>query len=158
MVAVGVVVGAVVTSSGSTSDVGPVSAAQPFTLGPVVQGAAAASLAAVPGRTTLVAFFAAWCEPCKEELPLVEAAAGRPGAPAVVGVDVMDQRPDAADLVRQAGVTFPAGFDHDGSASAKWGVVGLPVTVLVGADGRIIAYHRGQLSQHGLDTLLKKAA
>ena len=154
-----VIVVAVVTTQGSgRADAGPISVVQPFSLSPVVEGAAPASLASVPGRTTLVTFFAAWCDPCRAELPLVEASSRLAGAPAVVGVDVMDQRPDAVDLLRHAGVTFPAGFDHDAAVSQRWGVVGLPVTVLVGPDGKVIAYHRGQLRQAQLDALLRRAA
>ena len=149
---------AVVTTQGGRADAGPISVGQPFSLASVVDGGAPATLTAVPGRPTLVAFFAAWCDPCRAELPLVEAASHRAGAPAVIGVDVLDQRPDATALLRHAGVTFPSGFDHDGTVSQRWGVVGLPVTVLVGRDGRIVAYHRGQLRQPQLDALLRRVS
>lgn len=143
-------------SSGAES--GPVGRVQPFSLAPVAASTSAVSLGAVPGRATVVTFFAAWCDPCRAELPLVETASRAPGAPAVVGIDVLDQRPDAVSLLRQAGVTFPAAFDHDGSVSARWGVVGLPVTVFAAADGRIIAYHRGELRSTQLTQLIGRLA
>ena len=79
-----------------------------------------------------------------------------PGAPVVVGVDELDQRPDGPDLVRRTGVTFPAGFDHDGGVGRRWAVDGLPVTVFIAPDGRVIAYHRGELKQGQLDALVRR--
>ncbi|MHB8467046.1 MAG: TlpA family protein disulfide reductase [Acidimicrobiales bacterium] len=144
----------ILTTRGSAAEVGPVSRAQPFSIAPVTSGAPSASLAAVPGRATVVTFFAAWCDPCRAELPLVEAASHAPGGPAIVGIDVLDQRPDAQQLIEQTRVTFPTGYDHDGTVSRRWGVVGLPVTVFVAPDGRIVAYHRGELRQRQLSELL----
>jgi thiol-disulfide isomerase/thioredoxin len=160
LVPVAVVVGAVIsTELSGSADASPISAARPFTLPPVNDGAPGAALTAVPGRPTLVAFFAAWCDPCRAELPLIQAASARDsGRIAFVGVDDMDNQGDAAILLSNAGVTFPTGFDNDGAVSAKWRVSGLPVNVLVAADGRVLDYHRGQLDQAQLDQMLQKAA
>jgi thiol-disulfide isomerase/thioredoxin len=153
----GVVTAGVLTTHGSASaNVGPISEAQAFALPNVTPGAPTVALKAVPGKATIVDFFAAWCDPCRAELPLIEAIASRAGAPAVVGIDVLDQRPDALTLLKQSRATFPAGFDHDGSASQKWGIDGLPVTVFVAPDGHIVSYHRGQLDQRALEVLVDK--
>jgi thiol-disulfide isomerase/thioredoxin len=159
VVAAGVVAGAVVSSAGGVADKPPFPTARAFTLPSVVAGQPPASLAAVPGRPVVLTFFAAWCEPCVTELPLIErlSRAWQPeGAPApvVVGVDELDQRPDGPNLVRRTGVTFANGFDHDGSVGRRWDVDGLPVTVFIAADGRIVSYHRGQLDAATLDRLV----
>lgn len=151
LVAGGIVAAALLTSGGAARP--PVGTVQPFRLPPVVAGAPDAVLGDHPGRPVVLTFFAAWCGPCKKELPAVEALAGRPGGPGVVGVDVFDQRADAQDLLAASRVTFPAGFDHDGAVGARWGVNGLPVTVFIGSDGRIVHYHRGQLEASELDRL-----
>lgn len=151
VVAGGVVAAALVTGGGSARP--PVAVVQPFRLPPVVAGAPEAVLGDHPGRPVVLTFFAAWCEPCKKELPAVEALAARPGGPGVVGVDVLDQRVDAQDLLAASRVTFPAGYDHDGAVGARWGVNGLPVTVFIGSDGRVVHYHRGQLGASELDRL-----
>jgi len=164
-VAAMVVAMAVLTSRGGGSGdaASPVPQAEPFTLAPVIPGQPSAALGAAPGRPVVLAFFASWCAPCAQELPLIErlarsSAAGPGGAaaPAVVGVDELDQRPDGPDLVRATGVTFPAGYDHDGSVGQKWHIDGLPITVFIAPDGRVVAYHRGQLSQHQLDGLVRR--
>jgi len=108
---------------------------------------------AVPGHPVEVAFFAAWCTPCTRELPVLEAVAARQGGPQLLGVDFMDQRPDALDLLARTRVTFPAGYDHDGSVGARWGVDGLPVTVFIRSDGRVVHYHRGELKAPELGRL-----
>ena len=151
LVAGGVVAAALLTSGGSARS--PVAVVVPFRLPAVMAGGPDAVLRDHPGRPVVLTFFAAWCEPCKKELPAVEALAARPGGPAVVGVDVLDQRADAQDLLAASRVTFPAGYDHDGAVGARWGVNGLPVTVFVGSDGRIVHYHRGQLGASELDRL-----
>ena len=155
--AVAVIVAAAATTRGSASpDGGPVATAQAFGLPPVVPGAAPAALGAAPGHPVILTFFAAWCAPCTQELPLFATLpVGHSGAQ-VVGVDVMDQRPDATALLAATGVTFPAGFDHDGTVANRWGVQGLPVTVMVAPDGRVVAYHRGQLGRAALDVLVAR--
>jgi cytochrome c biogenesis protein CcmG/thiol:disulfide interchange protein DsbE len=166
VVVAAVVVGAAVLTSrggGSGDAESPIPQAEPFTLAPVIAGQPAAVLPAIPGHPVVLAFFASWCAPCTEELPLIEklsrATTGGPrgvASPTVVGVDELDQRPDGPDLVRAAGVTFPAGYDHDGSVGQKWHIDGLPITVFIAPDGRVVAYHRGQLSQHQLDGLVRR--
>jgi thiol-disulfide isomerase/thioredoxin len=130
-------------------------------LPPVVSGQPAATLAPAPGRPVVLTFFAAWCTPCVTELPLIERLSRSwqqqgPAAPVVVGVDEQDQGPDGRDLVRRAGVTFPSGFDHDGSVGRRWDVDGLPITVFIAPSGRIVSYHRGQLDQGTLDRLARQ--
>jgi cytochrome c biogenesis protein CcmG/thiol:disulfide interchange protein DsbE len=166
-IAATVVVVAVATSDGSAADVSPVRDAQPFSLAPVIAGQPVSALGAAPGHPVVLTFFASWCQPCTQELPLLErlstswaAERSRSSSPSrvpvVVGIDEMDQRPDGPEMVRQAGVTFPAGYDHDGSVGRRWLVDGLPITVFIASDGRVVDYHRGELRQHQLDVLVRR--
>ncbi|HVF32210.1 MAG TPA: TlpA disulfide reductase family protein [Acidimicrobiales bacterium] len=103
-------------------------------------------LAAGPDRPTVVNFFAAWCEPCKRELPaLRDAAAAHPDV-AFLGVDHQDSRLDAIELLDAHRVTYPAGYDPRGDVAARYGVRGLPATVFISTDGRIVDFHQGELS------------
>jgi cytochrome c biogenesis protein CcmG/thiol:disulfide interchange protein DsbE len=156
IVAAATIVAAVASASGgSTPDISPVATARPFSLAPVIAGQPRAVLGGVPGQPVVLTFFASWCQPCTQELPLIEHLY-RSGAVKVVGVDELDQRTDGQGMVSQTGVTFPAGFDHDGSVGAAWDVNGLPITVFVSPDGRVVDYHRGQLRQGSLDALVAR--
>lgn len=96
------------------------------------------SLADFRGRPVVVNFFAAWCVPCREELPELVAAAERyEGRVAFVGIDFQDSRNQALDLVDEFDVTYPAGSDTDGAVGARFGVRGMPLTVFVDAEGII---------------------
>ncbi len=156
LLAAGVVAAGIISSSGRAAGdaASPVPAVRPFTLPPVIDGAAPVALPRVPGHPVVLTFFASWCAPCTRELPVIERAF-RSGVP-VVGVDELDQRPDGPDLVRRTGVTFPSGYDHSGSVGRDWAVDGLPITVFIDAAGRVVDYHRGELTQHQLDQLVAR--
>ncbi|HEX2699838.1 MAG TPA: TlpA disulfide reductase family protein [Acidimicrobiales bacterium] len=109
------------------------------------------------GRPTVVNFFAAWCTPCRAELPVLQEAARRTeGSVAFVGVDVNDSRSAAADLLAGTGVSYPAGYDPDRSIAARYRLQGMPTTVFIGADGRIDAVARGRLTAADLDRRLDR--
>lgn len=152
MAAAAALVGAALLSADSPSRP-PITSVVAFTLDPVASGSPDASLSGHPGRPVVLTFFASWCVPCTRELPAVEALASKPGGPQVVGVDFMDQRVDALSLLASTHVTFPAGYDHDGSVGARWKVDGLPVTVFIDSDGHVVRYHRGELGATELGRL-----
>lgn len=130
-------------TSGATAASRP---APTFSLPELREDRGMVTLTAAPGQPTVVNFFAAWCEPCKRELPALQAAAA--GHPDVrfLGVDHQDSRLDAIELLDAHGVTYPAGYDPRGDIAAKYAVRGLPATAFISADGRIVDFHQGELS------------
>lgn len=109
------------------------------------------------GTPVVVNFFASWCVPCREELPLLERASRRSaGAVAFVGVDVNDSRSRAAELLDETGVTFPSGYDPDRVVATDYRLRGMPTTVFVGADGRVADVAHGRLSAADLDRRLAR--
>ena len=113
-----------------------------------------ASVGLPAGRPAVVNFFAAWCVPCRAELPVLEAASQRTGGVAFVGIDVNDSRRAAAELLEATGVTFPAGYDPDRAVATRYRLRGMPTTVFVDAAGRIDAVHQGELTAAELDRRL----
>jgi thiol-disulfide isomerase/thioredoxin len=134
--------------------------AAPFTLPELRADRGDVVLAAAPGQPTVVNFFAAWCEPCKRELPALQAAAAAHPGVSFLGVDHQDARVDAIELLDRFDVTYPAGYDPRGDVAAKYFVRGLPATVFIGADGRIVDFHQGELNaaelQERLDRLTSR--
>jgi thiol-disulfide isomerase/thioredoxin len=94
------------------------------------------------GHTVFLEFFASWCEPCKIELPLVEAwRRGHPGA-VVVPVDVGEPRAAAAAFARRYSLADVA-LDPQDSAPALFGVQGFPTIVAIDASGKVRAKWEG---------------
>lgn len=114
------------------------------------------SVALPAGRPTVVNFFAAWCGPCRKELPVLQQAWARHGGSvAFVGIDVADSRTNAAELLDATGVTFPAGYDPHREVANAYRLNGMPTTVFVGADGRITGTVKGPLTAAELDRRLE---
>ena len=154
-VALAGVAGAAVTlggSEGNSATSTSLRIAPSFTLPDVRGGGATVGLGSGAGRPVVVNFFASWCVPCREELPLLEQASRRlAGSVDVVGVDVGDSRTAAVELLERTGVTFPAGFDPDRKVAARYRLQGMPTTVFVDGQGRIAGVARGKLSASELD-------
>lgn len=95
-------------------------------------------LAAFDGPV-VVNVWAHWCEPCREELPLlVKAAEEYAGRVTFVGVVFADEDPSAAiELARSTGVTYPQVADPSSSLRAPLSLRGLPTTVFL-VDGEIV--------------------
>ena len=73
-------------------------------------------LSAHRGTPVVLTFFASWCHPCEEEMPLLEAAHhDDPNGFDVLAVTYKDLRGDAVQFTDRLGVTYPALFDTDGN-------------------------------------------
>lgn len=96
-----------------------------------------------PGQTTLINYWASWCAPCREELPLLAELARRPGSGIRVVAIALDTPAEArAFMAAQPGglevlVETPGASDSSTRLGNRHGV--LPFSVLVGADGRLVA-------------------
>ncbi|MDQ3735799.1 MAG: TlpA family protein disulfide reductase [Actinomycetota bacterium] len=112
-------------------------------------------LAALSGRPVLVNLWASWCGPCRDEMPLLQAAHERYGDEVqFLGVDSKDTAEAGAAFLGDIGVTYPQVVDEDGELLNHLGVPGLPVTVLLDGEGRVAATHVGQLDSQLIEELL----
>ncbi len=164
-VLISIAVGAALFIGQGSGNVAPAEAppAAPFSLPELRSGRPDVVLGRRPAQPTVVNFFAAWCEPCKRELPALRAAAAANPEITFLGVDHQDSRDDAIELLDTYGIEYPAGYDPKGGVAAQYAVRGLPATVFIGTDGRIVDFHQGELSakelQQRLQSLtLKKAS
>lgn len=101
-------------------------------------------LSRLTGTPTVINLWASWCAPCRAELPLLARADEAYGDRVrVIGIDFDDAAPDAAiELARRSGVTYPQLVDRSSRTTKPFGVVGLPQTVFVDAQGTMVATER----------------
>ncbi|HXO72049.1 MAG TPA: TlpA disulfide reductase family protein [Bradyrhizobium sp.] len=87
------------------------------------------------GRTVLVHFFAAWCEPCREELPALNRFLKRSASNAsVVAVSVAEVDPRVKRFFERAPVDFPVLLDRDRAIAKSWKISALPTTYVLDAN------------------------
>ena len=91
------------------------------------------------GKVVLINFWATWCEPCRHEMPSIQhlrsKLAGKPFLAFAVNVDEPEAR--VRQFVKTTGLDLPVLLDPNKNVTRSWGVRVLPVTFLVGKDGRI---------------------
>ena len=125
-----------------------------FELPDVRDAAKKVSLPERPGRLTVLNFWASWCVPCRKEMPDLQAVHRAMGdRVAFLGIDHQDARQDAAAFLRQTGVTYPSGYDPEGSIAQRYGVRGLPTTIVIDAGGQVLGHYTGPVRK---DQLLRE--
>lgn len=104
-------------------------------------------LAELRGKAVLVNFWASWCEPCRAELPSLDALAQFYGPEKLVVLAVNFKESPAAVQrhVQRANIGLPILLDTSGQIAREWGTNVFPTTVLVAADGRVRGIVRGEL-------------
>lgn len=93
------------------------------------------------GKTVLVHFWTTWCPPCKWELPLLEKLyrEHKDRGFMVLAISIDRSEQVVRKFVRGKDLTFPIVLDPESAVASKFGLIGLPGTFIVGADGYIKA-------------------
>jgi cytochrome c biogenesis protein CcmG/thiol:disulfide interchange protein DsbE len=130
-------------------------------------GAAASSfdLKSLDGRAVGLAnfrgkpFFASWCDPCREEMPLINdlaAQAGKNGY-AVLGIAVEDTRAAIMQYAQEAKLVFPIALDLNSSVKRAYRIFGPPATFFIDGQGTIRDVVIGPMTRERARDGLKKA-
>lgn len=110
-------------------------------------------LSSLHGRPVLLNFFATWCRSCRQEAPVLAAAARRwAGRVRVVGIDlaVSDSPRALQEFVSRHRLEYPILLDRTGAVSRRYLVRALPTTVLIGKRGELLARRVGALGERDL--------
>lgn len=117
---------------------------------PALDGKTRTSLADLRGKVVVLNFWASWCEPCREESPILERAQRRlerDGTGTVLGVTYKDFAEESRRFERELGVTYPSLRDDKLELAPKYGTNKLPETFVLDAKGRVVAISRGQIEE-----------
>jgi cytochrome c biogenesis protein CcmG/thiol:disulfide interchange protein DsbE len=117
------------------------------------------SLASLRGKAVVLNFWASWCEPCKEEAPLLEEVwqEYRARDVVVLGVNAQDFTSDARGFVERYGMTYPVVHDGPGSSLGRYGLSGFPETWWIDRQGRLVAYHQGPVEREDVVRGIERA-
>ncbi len=112
------------------------------------------------GKPVVVNFWAALCGPCRLEMPEFQRVYDeRADEVTIVGVDIGPQwrlgtREQGEAFLAEIGVTYPAGTTSDPDVNTKFGILGMPTTVFIHADGRVLRTWTGALNEAKMNELI----
>ncbi len=120
-------------------------------------GGGTIDLANLSGKPVWVNFMGTYCPPCQDEFPLMNGFAARYGEDGLVilAIDVKEDEGTVAAFANELNATFPLGLDIDGSVSAAWDAVALPVHFWIDTDGIV---RDGALGGIGPDIMARGVA
>jgi thiol-disulfide isomerase/thioredoxin len=94
-------------------------------------------LPALQGRAVLLNFWATWCDPCREEMPSLQALAQRHDDElAVLMVNYRESPSTIRRFLERVPLKLPVLLDGDGAAARAWTSRVFPTTVLIDRSGR----------------------
>ena len=97
------------------------------------------------GKVVLLNFWATWCTPCRAEIPEFERFQNTYGPQGlqVLGISMDDDAKPVREFSQQLKMNYPIALGSDKLAQSYGGVLGLPVSFLIGRDGKIAAKYVG---------------
>jgi peroxiredoxin len=114
-----------------------------FTL--AARGGQQVSLTQYKGQVVMINFWASWCGPCRQEMPLLESIYRKYNKMGftLLGVNVEPDSQAANQWLKQTPVSFPILYDKDSKVSKLYDVAGMPSTVIIDRSGKLRMLHRG---------------
>jgi thiol-disulfide isomerase/thioredoxin len=97
------------------------------------------------GKLVYLDFWASWCGPCRHSFPWMNEMQAKYGAQGfqVVGINVDAKTADAHSFLATTPASFVVAFDPAGAAPRQYGIKGMPSSVLIGPDGKVLYEHNG---------------
>jgi cytochrome c biogenesis protein CcmG, thiol:disulfide interchange protein DsbE len=116
------------------------------------------SLADLKGKPVVLNFWSSTCQPCQDEIPLLETQWERAQTQGVVflGIDVEDTTSDGLQFLHQYGMTYPSVIDSNGSTLVDYGVTYTPETIFINREGKVVSAVRMEITSQQLQTNLQK--
>lgn len=103
------------------------------------------SLAGLKGKVVLIDFWASWCGPCKQEMPVLEALHNKYAKQGlvIVGVNIDNNPKKMNNFLKATPVSFRLVHDRKLAVASKYEPGTMPSSYFVGRDGTIRYVHEG---------------
>ncbi|MDB4324827.1 TlpA family protein disulfide reductase [bacterium] len=109
------------------------------------------------GQVRLVDFWATWCAPCREEIPMLKELEKTYGPQGLTMVAISDEDRDViAEFVSDQGIEYTNLCDS-GDVMMEYSVFGLPTAFLIGPDGSILEHYTGPKPRSVLEADIREA-
>ena len=97
------------------------------------------------GKTVYLDFWASWCGPCKQSFPWMNEMHARYGGKGlrIVAVNVDQKTDEAKAFLKDNAAAFDVAFDQSGKTPRSYAVKGMPTSILIGPDGKVLLVHSG---------------
>jgi len=97
------------------------------------------------GQVVLLNFWASWCGPCRQEMPILDQLHKKYGKSgfSVLGVNLDAKSAKAIKYLKDTPVNFTVLYDPKGEVSEMYGVQAMPSTVIIDRDGNVRFLHKG---------------
>ena len=107
------------------------------------RGGSTIDLSQYKGQVVMINFWASWCVPCRQEMPLLDSIYKKykPLGFTLLSVNVEPEQKDAESFLKQTPVTFPVVFDAKSKVSSLYNVQGMPTTVFIDRKGNVRLMH-----------------
>ena len=112
------------------------------------------------GKVLFLHFWATWCPPCKVELPHMESLAkklasqGDKAKMEFLAVCISDSQKALTSFMQKNGYTFPSALDEPGLVAMKYGIQGVPTSILISPEGKILKIQVGMMNQKQIENFV----
>lgn len=97
------------------------------------------------GEVVMLNFWASWCGPCRQEMPLMDELYEqyKDLGFTILAVNVDEDRGEAHRFLDKVPVSYPILYDPESNVSEQYEVQAMPTTVMIDRDGNARFLHRG---------------
>jgi cytochrome c biogenesis protein CcmG/thiol:disulfide interchange protein DsbE len=119
-------------------------------------GGGTLSIEGLRGRVVMLDFWASWCQPCRDEAPVLAQVYREYRGRDVefVGINLWDNPGDAELFLQEQGHEYPNGIDAEGKIAISYGVRGIPEKFFITSDGLIARKFTGPMNPDLLRRIL----
>lgn len=103
------------------------------------------SLADLKGQVVMVNFWASWCGPCRQEMPILNDIykTYKKAGFILVGINLDEDKGDAEGFMKKVPVKFPVLHDPDGAVAEKYKNQAMPSSYFIDRKGNLAYLHQG---------------